>query len=88
LVEFVDDRQGVEAIKIVQPKTVIPINYNDYDVFKSPLEDFKRAAERRDFLKRSCISRTAKRTILKFLQAVGNSARRLRLILRSFALKG
>ena len=41
-----DDRQGVEAIKIVQPKTVIPINYNDYDVFKSPLEDFKRAAEK------------------------------------------
>ena len=23
----------------------IPIHYNDYDVFKSPLEDFKRAAE-------------------------------------------
>lgn len=40
-----DDRQGVEAIRIVQPKTVIPIHYNDYDVFKSPLEDFKRAAE-------------------------------------------
>jgi L-ascorbate metabolism protein UlaG (beta-lactamase superfamily) len=40
-----DDRQGVEAINIVQPETVIPIHYNDYDVFKSPLEDFKRAAE-------------------------------------------
>jgi L-ascorbate metabolism protein UlaG (beta-lactamase superfamily) len=40
-----DDQQGVEAIKIVQPKTVIPIHYNDYDVFKSPLEDFKKAAE-------------------------------------------
>jgi len=40
-----DDAQGVEAIKIIQPKKVIPIHYNDYDVFKSPLEDFKRAAE-------------------------------------------
>jgi L-ascorbate metabolism protein UlaG (beta-lactamase superfamily) len=40
-----DDKEGVEAIKIVQPETVIPIHYNDYDVFKSPLEDFKRAAE-------------------------------------------
>jgi L-ascorbate metabolism protein UlaG (beta-lactamase superfamily) len=44
-----DDEQGVEAIKIVQPETVIPIHYNDYDVFKSPLEDFKRAAEAAGF---------------------------------------
>jgi L-ascorbate metabolism protein UlaG (beta-lactamase superfamily) len=40
-----DDEQGVEAIKIIQPDKAIPIHYNDYDVFKSPLEDFKRAAE-------------------------------------------
>jgi L-ascorbate metabolism protein UlaG (beta-lactamase superfamily) len=40
-----DDEQGVEAIKIIKPETAIPIHYNDYDVFKSPLEDFKRAAE-------------------------------------------
>ncbi|MCU1288964.1 MAG: hypothetical protein JWN60_1193 [Acidobacteria bacterium] len=40
-----DDEQGVEAIKLINPKTAIPIHYNDYDVFKSPLEDFKRAAE-------------------------------------------
>jgi L-ascorbate metabolism protein UlaG (beta-lactamase superfamily) len=40
-----DDEQGVEAIKIINPETAIPIHYNDYDVFKSPLEDFKRAAE-------------------------------------------
>ena len=40
-----DDEQGVEAIKIIQPEKAIPIHYNDYDVFKSPLEDFKKAAE-------------------------------------------
>lgn len=40
-----DDEQGVEAVKIVDPEKAIPIHYNDYDVFKSPLEDFKRAAE-------------------------------------------
>ncbi len=40
-----DDKEGVEAIKLIRPETVIPIHYNDYDVFKSPLEDFKRAAE-------------------------------------------
>jgi L-ascorbate metabolism protein UlaG (beta-lactamase superfamily) len=40
-----DADQGVEAIKLINPKEAIPIHYNDYDVFKSPLEDFKRAAE-------------------------------------------
>jgi L-ascorbate metabolism protein UlaG (beta-lactamase superfamily) len=40
-----DAEQGVEAVRIVNPKKVIPIHYNDYEVFKSPLEDFKRAAE-------------------------------------------
>jgi L-ascorbate metabolism protein UlaG (beta-lactamase superfamily) len=38
-----DARQGVEAIRIVEPRTAIPIHYNDYTVFRSPLEDFKRA---------------------------------------------
>ncbi len=39
-----DAEQGVEAVKIIDPDTAIPIHYNDYDVFKSPLEDFKTAA--------------------------------------------
>ncbi len=38
-----DADQGVEAMRIVDPKTAIPIHYNDYTVFKSPLEDFKKA---------------------------------------------
>ena len=38
-----DGRQGVEAIRLIQPRTAIPIHYNDYTAFKSPLEDFKRA---------------------------------------------
>ena len=38
-----DARQGVEVIRIIGPRTAIPIHYNDYTVFKSPLEDFKRA---------------------------------------------
>ena len=40
-----DARQGVEALRIVNPRTAIPIHYNDYTVFKSPLEDFQRAVE-------------------------------------------
>jgi len=35
-----DAKQGVEAIQIIAPKLAIPIHYNDYNVFKSPLEDF------------------------------------------------
>jgi L-ascorbate metabolism protein UlaG (beta-lactamase superfamily) len=38
-----DAEQGVEAMRIVDPRTAIPIHYNDYEVFTSPLEDFKRA---------------------------------------------
>jgi L-ascorbate metabolism protein UlaG (beta-lactamase superfamily) len=38
-----DAEQGVEAIQIINPQEVIPIHYNDYEVFKSPLEEFKSA---------------------------------------------
>lgn len=47
-----DAEQGVEAIRIVNPREVIPIHFNDYDVFKSPLEDFKRAVEAAGFANR------------------------------------
>ena len=44
-----DADQGVEAIRIINPREVIPIHYNDYEVFKSPLEDFKKAVEAAGF---------------------------------------
>jgi L-ascorbate metabolism protein UlaG (beta-lactamase superfamily) len=37
-----DGTQGVEAMQMVNPEIAIPIHYNDYDVFKSPLSDFQR----------------------------------------------
>jgi L-ascorbate metabolism protein UlaG (beta-lactamase superfamily) len=40
-----DAEQGVEVLQIVKPKQAIPIHYNDYDVFKSPLSDFQRAVD-------------------------------------------
>jgi L-ascorbate metabolism protein UlaG (beta-lactamase superfamily) len=40
-----DGRQGVEAIRIIHPKKAIPIHFNDYPVFKSPLEDFRKAVD-------------------------------------------
>jgi L-ascorbate metabolism protein UlaG (beta-lactamase superfamily) len=38
-----DAEQGVRALSLIRPDTAIPIHYNDYPVFKSPLDDFKRA---------------------------------------------
>jgi len=38
-----DARQGIEAIRIVKPRVAIPIHYDDYPVFKSPLTDFAKA---------------------------------------------
>jgi L-ascorbate metabolism protein UlaG (beta-lactamase superfamily) len=36
-----DAKQGVEAMRMVDPALAIPIHYNDYDVFTSPLSDFQ-----------------------------------------------
>jgi L-ascorbate metabolism protein UlaG (beta-lactamase superfamily) len=36
-----DGRQGRELMQTVNPKDAIPIHYNDYDVFQSPLSDFQ-----------------------------------------------
>ena len=38
-----DAIQGVEAMRIVDPRIAVPIHYNDYEAFKSPLEDFEQA---------------------------------------------
>ena len=40
-----DAEEGIQAIHMVNPQEFIPIHYNDYPVFKSPLEDFMRAVE-------------------------------------------
>ena len=35
-------KDGVRMMQVIRPKKTVPIHYNDYDVFKSPLEDFAR----------------------------------------------
>ncbi|MCA1992445.1 MAG: MBL fold metallo-hydrolase [Coleofasciculus sp. S288] len=40
-----DAKQGVQAIQIISPHLSIPIHFNDYTVFKSPLEDFMQAVK-------------------------------------------
>ena len=37
-----DGKDGVRLMQIIQPRHSIPIHYDDYDVFKSPLADFAR----------------------------------------------
>jgi L-ascorbate metabolism protein UlaG (beta-lactamase superfamily) len=39
-----DARQGVEALRVIAPREAIPVHYDDYTVFRSPLADFKRLA--------------------------------------------
>ncbi len=41
LLVTMDAKQGVEMVRIIDPTIAIPIHYNDYTVFKSPLEDFQ-----------------------------------------------
>lgn len=41
-----DAKDGVEMMRIIIPEKAIPIHYNDYDVFKSPLSDFEEEIER------------------------------------------
>lgn len=39
-----DAAQGVEALRVVAPREAVPIHYDDYTLFKSPLADFRQAA--------------------------------------------
>jgi L-ascorbate metabolism protein UlaG (beta-lactamase superfamily) len=41
-----DGRQGAEALRIISPREAVPVHYDDYTLFKSPLSDFRQAAER------------------------------------------
>jgi L-ascorbate metabolism protein UlaG (beta-lactamase superfamily) len=41
-----DAEQGVQAMQMLDPREVLPIHYDDYEVFKSPLSDFLAAASK------------------------------------------
>jgi L-ascorbate metabolism protein UlaG (beta-lactamase superfamily) len=41
-----DGRQGVDALRVIAPREAIPVHYDDYTLFKSPLADFRQEAER------------------------------------------
>ena len=43
LMVTMDATQGIQLMQLIQPETTIPVHYDDYDVFLSPLDDFKKA---------------------------------------------
>ncbi|KAF2117385.1 beta-lactamase-like protein [Lophiotrema nucula] len=45
LMVTMDAVQGVQLMQLINPDLTIPIHYDDYDVFLSPLEDFKKKVE-------------------------------------------
>ncbi|MDQ4133145.1 MAG: MBL fold metallo-hydrolase [Actinomycetota bacterium] len=42
-----DDRQGADMVELISPPLTIPIHYDDYTVFRSPLSDFLDEVRRR-----------------------------------------
>jgi L-ascorbate metabolism protein UlaG (beta-lactamase superfamily) len=45
LMVTMDAKQGLQLVQLIQPDVTIPIHYDDYDVFLSPLSDFKKEIE-------------------------------------------
>jgi L-ascorbate metabolism protein UlaG (beta-lactamase superfamily) len=43
-----DGTDGARALELIRPRTALPVHYEDYTVFKSPLRDFLRAVEDTD----------------------------------------
>jgi L-ascorbate metabolism protein UlaG (beta-lactamase superfamily) len=41
-----DAEQGVEAVRLMDAGTSVPVHYDDYDVFTSSLQDFLDAVEK------------------------------------------
>lgn len=46
-----DGEQGAELMRLVQPRLTVPVHYDDYAAFRSPLPDFLGAAARRGLRK-------------------------------------
>ncbi|KAK5938508.1 hypothetical protein PMZ80_009479, partial [Knufia obscura] len=45
LMVTMDSKMGVQLMQVINADVTVPIHYDDYDVFLSPLSDFKKAVE-------------------------------------------
>jgi len=43
-----DAEQGVAFLRLVRPRVAVPVHFDDYTVFKSPLKAFRTAVEEAD----------------------------------------
>jgi L-ascorbate metabolism protein UlaG (beta-lactamase superfamily) len=43
-----DGEQGVDLLEMIGPRSAIPVHYDDYGLFKSPLSDFRVEVDRRN----------------------------------------
>jgi L-ascorbate metabolism protein UlaG (beta-lactamase superfamily) len=41
-----DGDQGVELLEALRPRLAVPIHFDDYEAFKSPLSEFQNAVAR------------------------------------------
>jgi L-ascorbate metabolism protein UlaG (beta-lactamase superfamily) len=46
LMVTMDRRQGTDLLEAVRPARAVPIHFDDYEAFKSPLSDFQHEVER------------------------------------------
>jgi L-ascorbate metabolism protein UlaG (beta-lactamase superfamily) len=46
-----DAGQGADVVELIRPRLTVPIHYDDYPVFRSPLRDFVAEARRRGFIR-------------------------------------
>lgn len=49
MVVTMDARQGADLLDAIRPRRVLPVHYDDYPVFRSPLSDFLTEAGRRGY---------------------------------------
>ncbi len=49
LIVTMDATQGADLVETIRPGRAVPVHYNDYTVFSSPLDDFRHEMERRGF---------------------------------------
>lgn len=52
LLVTMDGKQGTDVLEVIRPPRAVPVHYDDYDVFSSPLSDFLDEARRRGLEKR------------------------------------
>lgn len=45
-----DDQQGADLVDLIRPRLTVPVHYDDYGVFRSPLERFLDLARRRGLM--------------------------------------